>query len=74
MHYDSGHMVAVKDGAQAVRLRIEGFEAPHRAHCLSVLGWASRSVELSGGKLTDVRENACRTMGDAVCELGLTWT
>jgi hypothetical protein len=73
VHYDSGRLVTLKDGPQAVRLRIEDFESPHRAHCLSVLGWASRSVELSGGTLSDVRESACRTLGDPFCELGLAW-
>jgi hypothetical protein len=73
VHYDSGEMVPVQDGEDCVRLRIQGFDEPHRAHCLSVLGWAEQSVEISGAEVYDAREEKCRTRGDEVCELVLRW-
>lgn len=73
VHYDSGSMTPVEDGPGCVRLRIEGFEEPHRAHCLSVLGWAEQSVEISGAQVYDAGEEKCRTRGDDLCELVLRW-
>ena len=49
MHYTSGKLTPIEERAGAIRFEIEGFAEPHRAHCMSVLGWAARSIELSGG-------------------------
>jgi len=73
VHYDSGVLVPKEDGPKRVRLRIEDFEQPHRAHCLSVLGWAAKSIELSGGIVQRADEERCRTQGDSACELALRW-
>lgn len=69
VHYDSGRMVPVEGEPGVIRLRIEDFESPHRAHCQSVLGWASKSIELSGGILSGAEEERCRTRGADACEL-----
>ena len=55
-HYDSGFLEVATRGPRAAILRMRGFATPHRAHCLSVLGWAERSIELSGGKRPDGRD------------------
>lgn len=73
IHYDSGLLIPEEDGPNGVRLRIEDFEKPHRAHCLSVLGWAAGSIELSGGTIHRAVEDRCRTKGDRSCELALRW-
>lgn len=78
VHYSSGRLEAEtskeRDGTELARLRIVGFETPHRAHCLSVLGWSEQSVELSGGKLVGrAEEVACRTTGSPCCELVVRW-
>jgi hypothetical protein len=73
VHYDSGKLATIEEGKGAVRLEMVGFERPHRAHCLSVLGWAARSVELSGGAVKSAEEERCRTRGDEICELALRW-
>ena len=72
-HYDSGRMEPSSPGPNEVRLTIYDFEQPHRAHCLSVLGWAARSIQMSGGKQLGADELRCRTRGDACCELQLSW-
>lgn len=74
VHYDSGKLAAFEEGKGGARLEIVDFARPHRAHCLSVLGWASRSVELSGGTLQKADEERCRTRGDETCELVLRWS
>lgn len=73
VHYDSGELTAVEEGPAAVRLSIVGFAEPHRAHCLSVLGWASRSIELSGATLLSAEEPSCRARGEETCEMVFMW-
>jgi len=72
-HYDSGYCEIAARGPRAGVMRIRGFATPHQAHCLSVMGWVERSVELSGGKRPIVEESLCRTRGDDMCQLDITW-
>ncbi len=72
-HYDSGYLEVMTRGPKGAVARIRGFASPHVAHCLSVAGWAERSVELSGGHRATVDETKCRTRGDDVCQLDLRW-
>ena len=72
-HYDSGYCEVATRGPRAAVLRIRNFATPHAAHCLSVQGWAERSVELSGGKRPIVEESRCRTRGDDLCQLDMSW-
>ena len=53
--------------------RIEGFDTPHRAHCLSVMGWSERSVELSGGRDVITEELSCRADGGTICCFRFRW-
>jgi hypothetical protein len=72
-HYDSGACEITGRGGNAAVLRIHGFAAPHPVHCLSVAGWVERSVELSGGMHPIVKESRCRTRGDELCQLDVSW-
>lgn len=72
-HYDSGLCEVSTRGPRAAVLRVRGFATPHRAHCLSVQGWCERSIELSGGKRPILEETLCRTRGDELCQLDVTW-
>jgi hypothetical protein len=72
-HYDSGRMGVVPRGPTSALLRIHAFATPHPAHCLSVLGWCERSIELSGGKHPVMEETRCRTRGDELCQIKATW-
>jgi hypothetical protein len=76
VHYDSGRLeasFAERPPLQTATITLRDFATPHRAHCLSVLGWAERSVELSGGAVTEAVESACRTRGDDVCRFSVTY-
>lgn len=73
MHYDSGRMIVQQAPGREVELRIEDFATPHRVHCLSVQGWAERSVELSGGHDVALDELSCRASGDPTCRFRITW-
>jgi hypothetical protein len=78
VHYSSGRLDVQTstdpDGSETARLRIVGFQTPHRVHCLSVTGWCEQSVETSGGALTRPAEEVrCRTRGDEVCEIHANW-
>jgi hypothetical protein len=72
-HYDTGFLEVATRGPKAAVLRIRGFASPHHVHCMSVTGWAQRSIELSGGKNVKIDETRCRTKGDELCQLETTW-
>ena len=72
-HYDSGYLEVMTRGPKTTVLRIRGFDTPDKIHCLSVLGWAERSIELSGGKNVLASEPLCRTKGDELCQMEATW-
>ncbi len=73
LHYDSGNLYVDMYPGREVGLRVEDFETPHQAHCLSVLGWAERSIELSGGADVKIAEVACRTRGGPMCRFRASW-
>ena len=73
VHYDSGRLMPVQESPNVIRLKILGFETPHRAHCLSVLGWAQRSAEMTGAVILSANEDRCRLRGDAACEIVIAW-
>ena len=72
VNYDAGEL-KVDSSANEATLSIVGFPEPHRVHCLSVLGWASRSAELSGAKEVVTDEPKCRARGEDACVLHLRW-
>jgi hypothetical protein len=72
-HYDSGYLEVLTRGPKTAVLRIRGFDTPHRVHCMSVMGWARRSIELSGGNQVVSNETKCRLAGDEFCQLDTTW-
>ncbi len=67
-HYDSGR-ASTRDIPGGIAFVVEGFATPHRAHCLSVLGWMEQSITISGATVTKAHEVKCRLRGDPVCEL-----
>ena len=73
VHYDSGRLVPLEEGERSMRIRIEDFAQPHAAHCTSILGWAVRSIELSGASVSGYAEERCRTRGDDACEMLVSW-
>lgn len=72
-HYDTGLLEVLTRGPRTAVLRIRGYDNPHPIHCMSVLGWAQRSIELSGGSDVVSKETKCRTRGDDFCELEASW-
>lgn len=73
-HYDTGQLTLVEDRPRRIVMEIEGFDTPHRVHCLSVAGWAEQSVAISGGKDSQCDSVECRAEGGARCLLLATWT
>lgn len=71
-HYDSGR-ASTRDIPGGIAFVVEGFATPHRAHCLSVLGWVEQSAVISGAKVSVASETKCRTRGDAVCEFQIQY-
>lgn len=72
-HYDTGYLEVLTPAPREAILRIHGFALPDRVHCLSVLGWCERSIELSSGTRATAAETRCRTRGDPACQIEATW-
>jgi hypothetical protein len=72
-HYEGGRLVAKPEGTRGVRLRIEDFPTPHRAHCLSIEGWTRRTIEIGRPKSVTVVERLCRCRGHDACEYVADW-
>jgi hypothetical protein len=72
-HYDTGFLEVLTRGARSAILRIHAFAIPDLTHCLSVIGWCERSIELSGGRRVEVADQKCRMRGDELCQLEATW-
>ena len=72
-HYDSGYLEVLTRGPRTAMMRVRGFDTPNRVHCQSVMGWCERSIELSGGKRVVAIETLCRTRGDEMCQLDVSW-
>lgn len=72
-HYDVGTLVRTVADPGAVHVEIRSMPLPHRAHCLSVIGWIEGVFELKPGARVTVEELACRALGDPTCELRVCW-
>ena len=68
--YDSGELRVVEEQPGFVRMVVEDWPDARRAHCLSVLGWMLRAVEISGGNVVHAAEK-CRAKGDESCEFAI---
>jgi hypothetical protein len=67
-HYDSGTARVVEHAKGDISIIVENFATPHKAQCLSVLGWIEESVRISGARILNAAEVKCRTSGDEYCE------
>lgn len=72
-HYDGGKLTTELVGTDGLRIGLEGFPTQHRLHCLSVLGWCERTVELGKPKQVSFIEDECRVRGDARCSFLGRW-
>ena len=73
VHYDAGSLAVRYLSAYEVELELVDFPTPHRAHCLAVMGWAERSIELSGGIKVQTQDVSCRANGGDRCRFRLRW-
>ena len=73
LNYDAGYL-EVKTEDKHVTLWIRDFPQPHHLHCLSVMHWAGRSVELSGATIVRIEEVSCRALGASECRFECEWT
>jgi hypothetical protein len=74
LHYDEGRLSLRELAGNEIELVIEDFPTPHCAHCQSVLGWAEKSIALSGGEDVKGAIAACRHQGAPVCRLRGRWS
>jgi hypothetical protein len=72
-YYTSGKLKATQIAPGDIELEILEFETPHWAHCESVLGWAQRSIELTGVKNVGAQHLECRGKGASRCHMRFSW-
>jgi len=72
-YYTSGKLKATQNQPGDIELEILEFETPHWAHCESVLGWAQRSIELTGVKNVRADHLECRAKGARRCRMHFSW-
>jgi hypothetical protein len=72
-YYTSGKLQATQKAPGDIELEIREFETPHWAHCESVLGWAQRSIELTGVKNVRSEHVECRGRGAQRCRMHFAW-
>jgi hypothetical protein len=72
-YYSSGKLKMTPLDPSKIELEIIDFESPHWAHCESVLGWAQRSIELTGVKDVACDHVDCRSRGGSRCRMHLSW-
>jgi hypothetical protein len=73
LHYDAGSLAVRYLGPREVEIEVVEFPTPDRVHCLAVMGWTERSIELSGAANVVTQEVQCRTRGDLRCRFRLRW-
>lgn len=73
-HYDGGRVVVTDNDGHGVRMRIEDFPSPCRAHCHSIRGWCLGTIRLGRPRTVTVEESACRLRGDPACEFVGRWS
>ncbi len=72
-YYSSGKLKMTPLDPSKIELEIADFARPHWAHCESVLGWAQRSLELTGVKDVVCEHVDCRSRGGSRCRMHLSW-
>ena len=72
-YYSSGKLKATQHAPGDIELEILEFETPHWAHCESVLGWAQRSIELTGVKNVRADHLECRAKNARRCRMHFSW-
>lgn len=73
-YYRPGKNKITKISPTSVEMEIIDFDQPNWAHCESVLGWAERSVQLTGAKNVRCEHLECRGRGAARCRMRVSWT
>jgi hypothetical protein len=72
-YYTSGKMLATKLAPGTIEFEIADFETPNWVHCESVLGWAERSIQLTGVKGVRAEHVECRSKGAPRCRMRVFW-
>jgi len=73
-HKNAGEMRALAWAPEETILRIDGFPAMHKGHCLLMEGWMLRTMDTIGCRvLPGARETTCMSNGGAFHEFRCQW-
>ena len=72
-YFDTGRVEIVENGKTDVTVKIVAWEDASPSLCALMRGYFAKTMELSGGRLIQVKETACRSKGDPHCEFRVIW-
>ena len=72
-YFDTGRVEVIENGKNDVTIRIRDWEDASTTLCPLMRGYFAKTMELSGGRLVQVREQACRAKRDPYCEYRVAW-
>lgn len=73
MYYAVGRRTYEKTGPTSGVIKTYDAESVTPGDCLTIVGWHTRAIELSGGKQVLVEETQCRARGGTHCEYRCAW-
>ncbi len=74
MVHDFGELKIEQVNDKYVRGKISDFPDCHKAHCVDLVGYFTRVLELCGAKDVDVKEVRCICNGSDYCEFEVKWS
>lgn len=72
-YFTEGKLRVVFDLPRQARIYFEDVRDYRHTQCLSLIGWAYRNIQLSGGKNVTHQVVQCRKRGDPACQGLLKW-
>jgi predicted hydrocarbon binding protein len=73
VHHDTGSAKLDRIEPNHVEFQIHGFEQPHRALCMALLGFIEKSLELTGVQDIELHERQCVLRGADYCAFRGRW-
>jgi len=71
--HNTGRMETTRTGKNSVIGKLIGKESPHKAFCMSLMGYFQGTLELCGANNIKIEEVRCAANGASHCEYAVSW-
>ena len=72
-YFDTGRVEVAENGKTDVTVRIRDWEDASLTLCALMKGYFAKTMELSGGRMVQVKKLSCLSKGAPCCEYRVTW-